>query len=468
VSGASIDSIAHGTPFCPAYLPSEGLGTDLAAYGYTEDEYLLSGTAGGYRRGAVSPEPGPAGFRYVTRLLVRQPARAEAFSGRLFFEGLHPSGDRGLTWGHATPWLLRSGHAWAGVTVFRMPAELMRQFDPDRYRRVSLRSDDLRFDILHDAATLLRGAQSPIRGPVRFVYASGWSYTGSLWRTYLAEGFHELGPEWVFDAYLLAISSGASVRGLQKLSEGDADRPAGDPARIVRPHGVPVIELLSESEAEVNWAARRPDSDDAGDPYRLYEIAGAAHINTTAAIPGPNIPDAQLRSKGIATGIAVLQGVPNAFPMNGFAAAVLGHLDAWVAEGTTPPRAGRFHYGDHAMPDDPGAGGARRPLRRDEHGNAIGGVRSPYVDVPTARYLAHSTVTFDGPATTAPGGRLVNVGYLTGSKEPFAPDQLRALYQAPERYRALVRDAAGRLVEEGWLIEPEARQVIAEADAVAF
>src|SRR5436190_1147235 len=65
---------------------------NLASYGYVEQEYIVRGKADVYEW----PNVGPAVVRtadapYVTRILVRKPARASRFSGNVVVEPLNPS-----------------------------------------------------------------------------------------------------------------------------------------------------------------------------------------------------------------------------------------------------------------------------------------------------------------------------------------------------------------------------------------
>jgi hypothetical protein len=112
---------------------------DLAARGYVESEYLVSGLAGVYdwaetgARQAARPRPSPV--PYTTRLLLRRPADPKRFSGRVIVELLSAAGgyDTAPLWGLSSEHFLRHGDAWAGLTVKPAAAEALRRFDPLRY-----------------------------------------------------------------------------------------------------------------------------------------------------------------------------------------------------------------------------------------------------------------------------------------------------------------------------------------------
>ena len=83
----------------------------------------------------------------------------------------------------------------------------------------------------------------------------------------------------------------------------------------------------------------------------------------------------------------------------------------------------------------------------DTHGNAIGGVRTTYVDVPTAAY--HTCVM------------------LSGYKVPFSRERLAELYASPEDYVSRVDRRLDELVRDGWYLEEDAEEIRSEARMIA-
>lgn len=189
------------------------------------------------------------------------------------------------------------------------------------------------------------------------------------------------------------------------------------------------------------------DSDEPRDRYRLYEIAGAGHIDRSAYVGFPAIEDQ--------AGAGNAQGTP-AWP---FAArcdpeiplmdtpimtiafnTAFARLDEWVRKGTPAPRASRLEL------NDPGA--AETSLVTDQFGHGVGGLRTPYVEVPVAAY-----------ATNSPGpGTCREMGHRT----PFDWARLEALYGNHKSYAAKVAGAVDRLVKERWLTNGDARRVAGE------
>jgi hypothetical protein len=107
-------------------------------------------------------------------------------------------------------------------------------------------------------------------------------------------------------------------------------------------------------------------------------------------------------------------------------------------------------------------------LVRDEHGNALGGIRSTYVDVPIASYYPHSTPAVDVAYESGPIRSAAMMGDLLGAMEPFDHDKLVNLYGTHQRYVERVSIRVDELVDEGWLLAAGAEAVKADAAAAIF
>jgi Alpha/beta hydrolase domain len=126
------------------------------------------------------------------------------------------------------------------------------------------------------------------------------------------------------------------------------------------------------------------------------------------------------------------------------AKAALHHLVAWITGGDAPPKADRLA----ARPGTP------ITFERDEHGNALGGVRTPAVEAPVA--------TLTGEAEGDGFCRLL------GETIPFRPEQLAALYPTHDAFVAAVTEAAEAAVADGFVLGPDADALVAEAEASAI
>ena len=101
-------------------------------------------------------------------------------------------------------------------------------------------------------------------------------------------------------------------------------------------------------------------------------------------------------------------------------------LYRWVDDGEPMPRAARITR-DPTAPDG---------IARDEHGNVLGGLRTPWVDVPDARYVAR----------ISPGNP------LAPGMKPFTDEQMQALYGSRGEYEQRVRARLDQMVDDGFLL----------------
>jgi hypothetical protein len=121
--------------------------------------------------------------------------------------------------------------------------------------------------------------------------------------------------------------------------------------------------------------------------------------------------------------------------------AALLHLDLWIATGKAPPKAPRLETAD---------GDSDRPqpqLVLDENGNAKGGIRTPWVDVPIGRM---SGIGNSGSV----------VAGLTGVTEPFDRTMLSRLYSGGrEAYLAKFRRALDSAIESGFILPADRAEI---------
>jgi hypothetical protein len=117
-------------------------------------------------------------------------------------------------------------------------------------------------------------------------------------------------------------------------------------------------------------------------------------------------------------------------------------LERWVAEGIAPPAAERLHVqGDG--------------FATDEHGVARGGVRTPWVDVPTA--------VLSGLGQSGAG-----FAFLFGTTRPFDAAALAGRYPGGrDEYLVRFGSALTEAIDGGFLLE-EDRVEIEEVAAASF
>ena len=468
----SADSPIYGAEDTPGATSS----VKLKEHGYVEEEFFLSGKANTYRydenwnRQLKQAEVG-----YTTRLVVRRPRDPSSFSGNVQFECAHPSLGHTSHWDAVKRYVVRHHDIYVSLlcgadALQRKTAnsaaptaahDILKWFDPQRYAAIVWPGDDgVRWDVIAQAGALLKSKDpaNPLAGyRVERTYAAGWSFTGSLWRTYVNEGFHEeyRMPEGspIFDGYLQGISSSSVGGGYNPLSD-DNVLPLGNPRRVTRTVDVPVIELFSENEAITNLGPQAPDSDDPASRHRLYEVPARTH--SAGPLPGTTGAMMQLRARGHAAAQAVAEGrcapVGSDVPMGGIVIATMANMDAWVRQGTPPPHAARMKVD---LQTKTGV--------KDRYGNSEGGVRSAQLDVPLAKYGDYVDPACSPAAPVAANP----FHFLRVWRVPLSRAELRALYKDEADYLQRFKARLERMVADRWLLQPEADEQLEAAKANA-
>ena len=89
---------------------------------------------------------------------------------------------------------------------------------------------------------------------------------------------------------------------MARINQCAAAPAANDPRQIVKNVGVPVIAVAAQGEIiGGTYAARRADSDETNDRFRLYEVSSAGHIDKSAYFGFPQLAD-QTAAVGSAQG----------------------------------------------------------------------------------------------------------------------------------------------------------------------
>lgn len=398
---------------CPA--------SDLDAYGYRVDEYLIAGNAHWYvhspeTKGAAIDPANPVLSPYCTRAYVVRPRNAHRFSGNVIVEQLNPSlrADLSMLWTDVGHLAMADGDAFVAFTYKKVVADNLRHLDADRYRDVNIPSDRVAWDLFRDVLAVSRGADgTSIVGAdlpaVQNVIVTGGSQAGGFIHSFIAEGLHQpAGAERAnpsADGYLINVASGEfGLMGFISLHmDGELDPqrqsaydffvahecPLDDPRRISRGLEVPVVQWLSETEAMQDWWVARPDSDAPGDRYRCYQVPGRGHGAGLLPFEGLQHDVAQLRSAGIANTMTGFHP-PDAHPETGFLlSAVLDGMRKWRRAGVPMPRVERIALKATSYVRRDPIGFHMRGLHpiADPLGHSLGGVRYPTIDYAVERFF---------------------------------------------------------------------------------
>jgi hypothetical protein len=438
---------------------------DLGHHGYLSEEWILEGTATSYRNsgelgddGRWVTEPGPTAS-YRTRLVVCRPDDPSRFNGTVVVEWLNVSGggDGSPDWFFLHRHLMREGAAWVGVSAqkagidgggFFDSGQHLKAVDPDRYGTLAHPGDAFSYDIFSQVAVAVRSGRGPLAGfEIQTLLAAGESQSAVFLVTYV-NGVDQHSP--VYDGFLIhgRGSSGATLDGTMFRSPEDVHRFSGA-QRIRDDVRVPVMTVQSETDLVLMAGIRGRQAD--GERFRWWEIAGAAHFDTYGLIAS-QADDGTLSASELAALMAPtdsVMGMPapglfNSGPQQHYVLnAALAHLQAWVRDGTAPPIAPRIESepGDEPI------------LRRDQLGITIGGIRTPWVDVPVAVLSGQG---YEGELFLGLFGRTV----------PFDTEQLGRLYpEGREQYLAAFQRHLDQAVDAGFVLPADRDEIFAVAEA---
>ena len=379
----------------------------VEAFPYVTEEYFVSGIA--------------KGAPYTTRIVVRRPTDASSFSGVVVAEALH-AGGRSLIFEWSRVSILTRKHLFLEIVHSAPNIALLKTFNAERYASLNIAAGQTN-EIIAQVGRLAKSGTGPFAPyRVRAMTLMGTSASSGTVRNYLPDHAAMRMPDEkpIVDGFLLTSTNG------------------NEPLPIV---DVPMIQMPTQTEV-VTWAERgiayrRPDSDAPGNRYRLYEVAGMPHNNSRESPAFANDPCT----------LPVTD-----FPAGAFTALALNHLIEWITKGTVPP-----HAPPITVDRDTSNDGSHLAL--DEYGNAKGGIRNVWVDVPIATYAVFGT------GKTTAQDRLCS---LAGTEVPLPADTIRKLYRNGGDYADRVNQRLQQLVSEGWFLPEYVDAVKADVKATTI
>ena len=461
----------------PTVTPAPGkpnllLGTyDVTDLGYVAEEFFVSGTADAY---SAVGELGPDGrwstapsarADYTTRIVVLRPRDAAAFNGTLLVEWLNVSGgiDAPAFWFMAHREMVREGYAYVAVSAQRVGVEggaslgfdmSLKTQDPARYSSLHHPGDGFSYDIFSQVGRLARdGERTRALGlpHPEHVVALGESQSAFFMTTYV----NAVDPlAKAYDGFLVhsRFAPAAPLDGASMFEASGAPLPAA--VRFRPDLRVPVLTVITETDLVGGpgagyHLARQPDDD----RLRTWEIAGTAHADNytiqvgridTGSAPLDDLAAAYAPTKTL-MGQELAHAINFAPQHHHVLQAALAALHSWVRTGEPAPHAPRIELSDADLPR----------LVLNAHGLAVGGIRTPWIDVPTAR--TSGLGTHDSPLSA-----------LFGTGEVFDTATLRRLYPGGtaeylERFEAALDTA----IRSGFIV-PADRAEIVELAALMY
>jgi hypothetical protein len=431
------------------FVAAGSSGPSLEAAGYVEHEFVAAGVATSYAAPDGLPTDGRFALQearsaeYRSRIVVRRPASPDRFNGMVAVEWLNVSGgvDSSPDYSYMAGEIVRSGNAWVGVSAQLigveggpvavtvpnagdLPGKGLKKIDPARYGTLHHPGDAFSYDIFTQVARALRtpGGSSALGGltPERII-GVGESQSAFTMTTYV-DGVQPLTR--AFDGFVVH-SRGGSPAPLDAPSGyiDIASALGGAPTIIRTDTDVPV--LIVETETDVTsligyYPARQDDSDH----VHLWEMAGTAHADRYQV---------GASADGIDCGTPINDG-PQRFILR----TALRAIDTWAKSGKAPAAAPRL---------ETDVVNGKAVIRRDADGIALGGIRTPEVDVPVATLSGEP-----GPVSSV-------ICLLLGSTKPFSQQRLEELYPDRQAYLDDYARATDATIATGFVV-PEDRQAV--------
>ncbi|GAB89835.1 alpha/beta hydrolase domain-containing protein [Gordonia rhizosphera] len=463
VPAPKLTEITHGIK----PRPWTGMPFDPIRFGYTQTEYLISGTARAFGRQALPPSP------YTARMMVYRPRDPARFSGDVVVEWSNASLQLDLS--PEFSWLraqtMRNGDAYVVVTSQQASAcgwflagqpmirlgDLtvapctpisMKGYDPVRYGGMYLPGVAYSFDIFSQAGRALRNAS--VGGPLgglkpKHLIAIGISQSAMALDNYISFGADDAAR--IYDGIII-----------------DSDIAQQLPER----YRVPTLHIWSEESAR--------STSPQGPNHRTWSVAGAPHIDTFSWLTTVDGIARNTSSRPLQTAAQTLaterrlseygQSGPSGsasclissqFQRRYVVDAGLSAMQKWLTTGVapkpTPPL--KLNPLGQSAADSPvkiatpifvGGGPdivrfltAPIALAKDGHGNALGGMRLPQIAVPVARY--------DGALCM-----------LFGTTVALEPAELARLYPTHQVYVDKMLAATQASIADGFLTPYDGRE----------
>jgi hypothetical protein len=415
-------------PFAATDIP-------LANYGYTEEEFYVSGTGYTYNTsGAVNVNGskiltgGPNGngtYPFKTRIIVRRPTDPSKFNGKVVaeWENVTAGYDLEANWYGDPYYLLKHGYAFVGIDAQNVGVTNLKKFDPTRYGSLEVgpSSDALSYDIYAAALKAIRGdgvGPQPLgedTSHITKLTASGESQSCGRLVTY----FNKVAPlQEIADNYLLTVCTTA-IR---------ADRPEK------------VLRIITEFE---NKAEQTEAEYPTNPSLRHWEAAGASHVPFDAASNwappierdmGPQIADCVKKP---------LSKIQWPFMVN----VGTKDLEEWSEGGSPPPLAPRGEYVNS------------KTLKKNSLGEALGGIRYPEIEVPIGIQTSENSAA--PPPNPYPDSAFCQ---LLGGNVPFSEETLNGLYSNYGEYVDKVKADTEKLEGEGFVLPEDGARLIEAAE----
>lgn len=446
-------------PFCAMEYSREPL--DVRNYGYVEEEFFLTGAANVYDVDEKDmPVVAKRELPYKNRILVRRPASEEKFSGRVYVDIMNATQGYDIEdlWHRVYLWCMEQGHAYIGITSKPVNVMSLKNFDYERYGDLNWSNGELVaapvisrsatipgteeglfWDMLSQLGLLLRQEGENCLGgyAVKNIYLTGQSQSGAYLNTYVSyfdRYAKRKDGKSIFDGYMNIV--GALVQRSIRQSETIGNLRLLK--RNMHPSSTPYICISSEADlylfnlfVEGNLMQMKIENADTEEhKCRYYEIPGAPHTDIVCPVLTALSEIEKAGGKTPNLNPELLKNI-NDMHVEYYICGLLEKLHEWATQGKAP---------EVCIP----LVREGNDLKRDAHGNALGGLRSAYVDVPIAGYVASNPQDPEG---------------ICGAMTYFSREKVEELYGSTEGYLKKFAEYTDAQAAEGWLTRTDAEKM---------
>jgi hypothetical protein len=408
----------------------------LANYGYTEEEFFISGTGSTYTTtGAVNVTgtklttggPNENGtYPFKTRIVVRRPTNPANFNGKVLAEWQNVTAGFDLEpqWDGDPYAMMKAGYVYVAVDAQTVGITGLKTYNKERYGSLEVgpSNDALSYDVYAAALKAIRGD------------GTGVQPLGNL--TPLVTNLTATGASQSCSKLVIYYNK---VAPLQEIGD---DYLLTDCTNAIREDRSPkVLRVISEFEAKVQQT--EPEYP-ANPSLRHWEAAGGSHVPyMVQANWGPLIERDVGPAESFCTHTPILSTVEWPYAVD----AGTDELIAWQEGGPPPPAAPRGEYVNS------------KTLVKSSLGIQLGGLRLPEVEVPVVTDLGENT------AHAAPNPYPFSAFCtLLGQHVPFSEETLSSLYANYGEYVDKVKADTEKLMGEGFLQSEGAQRILDAAE----
>lgn len=428
----------------------------LEDYNFIEEEYFIEDRANVYDLKNNQVEIFKEDLPFTTRILVRRPKNSKDFTGILYVDIMNASNGYDIEdlWRRSYLHIMENNHAYVGITTKPINVLALKNFDYERYKSLNWSNGEiinapatidpltasiegteegLVWDILLKTGLALKRGDLP-QIKADYIYLTGQSQSGIYLNTfvnYMHNYYKKNNLEIPFDGYL-SLASGGLGRALRQIK--DSKVPMSIKECREEEIDRPVITFNAEGDYKLfesmgsEFKKTRNENTDKN-KRRYYEMAGAPHTNAASPLVPKN--EEIVKTKCPARLLdSDYDYRLNDLPFDFYINSILDFLHDWAKNGNEPP--------------------IIEPLKRekgkfvkDKYGNTLGGIRSPFLEVPKAKYLANAE------------DNLTN-----GIMEFFPEEKIKEIYGSFENYIEKFEKYALNQVKEKMLTKNDAERAI--------